>query len=138
MPGCLQIRLSSVSAISMKRSFGHRVEAGSVLLNVGLPAFRIPQLEMVANAYQRSLAFQSGELHEALRHENPPAAVHVYFLDLREVEPAKNACFGISGRRLIEFLRQAIESVAGVKPKATVRPRRNIERARIAQLLADS
>ena len=39
------------------------------MLNVGLPAFRIPQFEMVANAYQRYLAFQSRELHEALRHK---------------------------------------------------------------------
>src|SRR5438046_2310729 len=51
--------------------------------------------------------------------------------------PAKNSCLGISGRRLIEFLRQAIQPVAGVQPKATVRPRRNIERAGLAQLLAD-
>src|SRR5436190_8761727 len=120
MPGCRRIRPSSVSAISMKRSLRHGVEAGSVLLNVGLPAFRIPQFEMVANAYQRYLAFQSRELHEALRHKNPTAAVHVYFLDLREVEPAKNACLCISGRRLIEFFGQAMQFVAGIEPKAAV------------------
>src|SRR5262249_17120335 len=105
------------SWLLVKRAFGDFVELRSVLLHVGLPALSVPELQLIADAQQHALVRQAGKLHQPVRDQDAAAAVEFHRLHLGEEQPAKDASLSVCGRRLIELIRQALQTLLIVNPQ---------------------
>src|SRR5438067_6963892 len=77
-----------------KRALRHGVEARRVLRQILLPAFGIPEFQVIANADEDHLMPQAGELHQPIRNEDASGAIDIDRFGLGEIEPAKDPGLG--------------------------------------------
>src|SRR5262249_30668658 len=114
---------------------GNAVKTRSVALQVLLPAFAVPQFQVIAHTQQHHLMLESGELHQPIRREDAARAINIHRLSPRKVETAEHAGL-IPGLSLIERFGLSLQTFLRVKPQRFVGPRRHVERVGVAQLLA--